>query len=60
MFDDTPLRPDELLDQCCALSYAVTAITHDQVREILAFVLHEKLRDFYDCYHPEQLLEEDD
>lgn len=51
MFDDTPLRPDELLDQCCALSYALIEISHDQVREILAFLLAEKLRDFYHAYH---------
>lgn len=51
LFNDLNPDLDEQLDQCYALAYALIEITHDQVREILAFLLAEKLRDFYHAYH---------
>lgn len=51
LFNDLNPDLDEQLDQCYALAYALIEISHDQVREILAFLLAEKLRDFYHAYH---------
>lgn len=43
LFDKTPLEIDELTDQCRALSFAITEITNPVAKEILNFILWERL-----------------
>lgn len=43
MFDSTPLTLEELTDQCRALIHAVVNLDNLQAREILCFVLAERL-----------------
>ncbi|QLK60970.1 hypothetical protein GE278_09465 [Enterobacteriaceae bacterium Kacie_13] len=43
LFDKTPLEIDELTDQCRALSIAITEITNPVAKEILNFILWERL-----------------
>lgn len=43
LFDKAPLEIDELTDQCRALSFAITAINNPIVKEILNFILWERL-----------------
>ncbi|MCL2897196.1 hypothetical protein [Brenneria tiliae] len=47
MYDDTPLELDELIDQCRALVYAAVRIEREGVREVLLFVLQERI----ECLH---------
>ncbi|MGM3175241.1 hypothetical protein [Dickeya lacustris] len=47
MFDDTPLELDEVLDQCRALAYALIELDQLEVREILIFILAERLNLLY-------------
>lgn len=47
MFDNTPLELDEIIDQCRALAYAALNITDWEVREILLFVLQERIDHLY-------------
>ncbi|PXW62235.1 hypothetical protein DFO55_10164 [Grimontella sp. AG753] len=53
MFDNTPLEPEEIIDQCRALSYAVIEIDNPQAKELLSFVLWERLDFLYRTYHSE-------
>ena len=43
MFDNTPLTQEELLDQCRALAYAIIELQESQAKEILMFILTERL-----------------
>ncbi|MFJ5349945.1 hypothetical protein [Pectobacterium parvum] len=43
MFDDTPLTPEELTDQCRALTHAVIELDNPMAKEVLLFVLAERL-----------------
>jgi hypothetical protein len=43
LVDKTPLEPDELCDQCRALCLAITEICNPVAKEILNFVLLERL-----------------
>ncbi|WP_033112306.1 hypothetical protein [Dickeya dadantii] len=47
MFDDTPLELDEIIDQCRALAYAAVNTDEPQAREILLFVLQERIDHLY-------------
>ncbi|ULS51965.1 hypothetical protein [Pectobacterium carotovorum] len=51
MFDNTPLEQEEIIDQCRALIYAVIETKNPQAKEILTFILWERLdllyQDFY-------------
>lgn len=53
MFDNTPLDQEELIDQCRALAYAVLAIELPQVKEILMFILAERLHVLHDIQENE-------
>lgn len=53
MFDNTPLELEEIIDQCRALIYAVVEIDNPQVKEILSFVLWERLDFLYRTFHSE-------
>ncbi|WP_183096849.1 hypothetical protein [Brenneria goodwinii] len=50
MFDNTPLELEEIIDQCRALIYAVVEIENPQAKEILSFVLWERLDVLYRTY----------
>ncbi|MBE5214387.1 hypothetical protein IG611_07370 [Pectobacterium sp. A535-S3-A17] len=47
MFDNTPLDLEEIIDQCRALAYALVELDQPQAKEVLTFVLSERL----DCLH---------
>ncbi|MGI3108934.1 ash family protein [Dickeya fangzhongdai] len=47
MFNDTPLELDEALDQCRALAYALIELDQPEAREILIFILAERLNLLY-------------
>ncbi|GKW28586.1 hypothetical protein PEC331060_17640 [Pectobacterium carotovorum subsp. carotovorum] len=47
MFDNTPLDLEEIIDQCRALAYALVELEQSQAKEVLTFVLSERL----DCLH---------
>ncbi|GKW16327.1 hypothetical protein PEC301937_22760 [Pectobacterium carotovorum subsp. carotovorum] len=43
MFDSTPLTLDEIADQCRALTHAVIELDNPVAKEVLLFVLAERL-----------------
>ncbi|ACT14290.1 MULTISPECIES: hypothetical protein [Pectobacterium] len=43
MFDSTPLTLDEIADQCRALTHAVIELDNPVAKEVLTFVLAERL-----------------
>ncbi|PWC12948.1 hypothetical protein [Brenneria corticis] len=43
MFDNTPLELEEVIDQCRALAYAIVELSNPEAKEILMFVLWERL-----------------
>lgn len=43
MFDTTPLSLDEITDQCRALTHAVIELDNPVAKEVLTFVLAERL-----------------
>ncbi|GBO47947.1 hypothetical protein MFFDBJGM_00955 [Pectobacterium versatile] len=47
MFDNTPLALEEIIDQCRALAYAAVNTDEPQAREILLFVLQERIDHLY-------------
>ncbi|WP_165574333.1 hypothetical protein [Dickeya fangzhongdai] len=51
MFDNAPLELEEIIDQCRALIYAVIEIDNLQAKEILSFVLWERIDFLYRTYH---------
>ncbi|WP_168197678.1 hypothetical protein [Brenneria corticis] len=55
MFDNTPLELEEIIDQCRALIYAVVEIENPQAKEILSFVLWERLNVLYQISQTEKI-----
>ncbi|MFJ5319742.1 hypothetical protein [Pectobacterium versatile] len=51
MFDNTPLEPEEALDQCRALAYAIIELDNPESKEILTFVLAERLDSLHRLFH---------
>ncbi len=43
MFDSTPLTPEEIVDQCRALTHALIELENLAAKDILTFVLAERL-----------------
>lgn len=43
MFDSTPLTLEEITEQCRALAHAVMELENATVKEILTFILAERL-----------------
>jgi hypothetical protein len=43
MFDETPLTIEEVVDHCRALAFSIIEIQHPVVKEILMFILCERL-----------------
>ncbi|GKW16400.1 hypothetical protein [Brenneria tiliae] len=51
MFDNTPLELEEIIDQCRALAYALVELEQPQAKEILTFVLWERLDNLHRAFH---------
>ncbi|PWC22062.1 hypothetical protein DDT54_17620 [Brenneria nigrifluens DSM 30175 = ATCC 13028] len=51
MFDNTPMELEEIIDQCRALIYAVVELDEPKVKEILIFVLWERLELLFRSFH---------
>ncbi|MBP2847471.1 hypothetical protein J8655_18665 [Dickeya oryzae] len=51
MFDNTPLESEEALDQCRALAHAIVELNNPESKEILTFVLAERLENLYRRFH---------
>ncbi|RRO02563.1 hypothetical protein [Pectobacterium aquaticum] len=51
MFDSTPLELEEIIDQCRALAYAVIELDEPKAKEILIFVLWERLDLLFRTFH---------
>ncbi|MBQ4768303.1 hypothetical protein F9U42_14265 [Pectobacterium versatile] len=47
MFDNTPLELEEIIDQCRALAYSAVKIDDPKAREILLFILQERIDHLY-------------
>ena len=47
MFDATPLTVEEITDQCRALAHAVIELENPEVKEILSFMLAERLESLH-------------
>jgi len=43
MFDQTPLTIEEVVDHCRALAFSIIEIQHPVVKEILMFILWDRL-----------------
>ncbi|WP_167335185.1 hypothetical protein [Pectobacterium fontis] len=53
MFDNAPLELEEIIDQCRALIYAVVELDEPKAKEILSFILWERLNALYLSYQKE-------
>ncbi|MEI7411766.1 hypothetical protein [Pectobacterium aroidearum] len=53
MFDNTPLELEEIIDQCRALIYAIVELDEPKEKEILSFILWERLNILYLTYQKE-------
>ncbi|WP_262254047.1 hypothetical protein [Pectobacterium polaris] len=56
MFDNTPLEQEEIIDQCRALIYAVIEAKNSQAKEILTFILWERLDCLYQDFYSEEVV----
>ncbi|ADM99725.1 Putative prophage protein [Dickeya dadantii 3937] len=54
MFDNTPLELEEIIDQCRALAYAIVELEQPEAKEILMFILWERLDCLYRTHLQEQ------
>jgi hypothetical protein len=43
MYDSTPLSAEEVLDHCRALAFAIVELDQSLVKELLMYVLQERL-----------------
>jgi len=43
MYDDAPLTIEEAVDHCRALAFFIIEIEHPGVKELLTFILRERL-----------------
>lgn len=51
MFDNTPLELEEVIDQCRALAYAIVELDKPEAKEILTFVLAERLDNLHRVFY---------
>ncbi len=51
MFDNAPLELEDLIDQCRALAYALVELDHPEAKDILTFILSERLDSLYRAFH---------
>ncbi|MFP9443047.1 hypothetical protein [Pectobacterium brasiliense] len=60
MFDSTPLELEEIIDQCRALIYAVVELDEPKAKEILIFVLWERLDLLFRTFHTPEVIPVDE
>ncbi|MBN3341632.1 hypothetical protein H5A44_04215 [Pectobacterium brasiliense] len=51
MFDNTSLELEEIIDQCRTLIYAVIELDEPKAKEILIFVLWERIDLLFRSFH---------
>ena len=56
MFDNTPLELEEIIDQCRALIYAIVELNEPKAKEILIFVLWERLDLLFRTFHTPEVI----
>jgi len=58
LYDNTPLEPEEIVDHCRALSYAIVSLDNPQAKDLLGYILCERLEVLYQTL--ERPISEDD
>ena len=58
LFDNTPLELEEIVDHCRALSYAIVSLDNPQAKDLLSYILCERLEVLYQTL--EMPISEDD
>ncbi|WP_181457943.1 hypothetical protein [Lonsdalea populi] len=53
MYDPTPLMLEELVDHCRALAYAIIELDNPLAKELLIFILWERLNQLNDALQAE-------
>ncbi|MCA6936592.1 hypothetical protein LF938_06715 [Pectobacterium versatile] len=53
MYDPTPLTLEELVDHCRALTYAIIELDNALAKELLIFILWERLNQLNDTLQAE-------
>ena len=43
LYDNTPLELEEIVDHCRALSYAIVTLENPQAKDLLSYILCERL-----------------
>ncbi|MFJ5510749.1 hypothetical protein [Pectobacterium jejuense] len=56
MFNNTPPELEEIIDQCRALIYAVVELDEPKEKEILIFVLWERLDLLFRTFHTPEVI----
>lgn len=51
MFDNTPLELEEIIDQCRALASTLVEMKQPETKEILTFILQERLEILHRTFH---------
>ncbi|WP_426784964.1 hypothetical protein ACP3TB_11715 [Rahnella variigena] len=47
LYDNTPLELEEIVDHCRALSYAIVSLDNPQAKDLLGYILCERLEVLY-------------
>ncbi|MFF6011252.1 hypothetical protein [Rahnella sp. R3(2024)] len=47
LYDNTPLELEEIVDHCRALSYAIVSLDNSQAKNLLTYILCERLEVLY-------------
>ncbi|VTQ67700.1 Uncharacterised protein [Campylobacter jejuni] len=47
LYDNTPLELEEIVDHCRALSYAIVSLDNPQAKDLLSYILCERLDVLY-------------
>lgn len=51
MFDNTPLELEDIIDQCRALASTLVEMKQPETKEILTFILQERLEILHRTFH---------
>lgn len=58
LYDNTPLELEEIVDHCRALSYAIVSLDNPHAKDLLSYILYERLEVLYQTL--EMPISEDD
>ncbi|QQN33487.1 hypothetical protein JHW33_13525 [Rahnella aceris] len=58
LYDNTPLELEEIVDHCRALSYAIVSLDNPHAKDLLSYILCERLEVLYQTL--EMPISEDD